>query len=331
MQESTETTLSREEIVQMVREWGCASSDAVLDPQTNIFTCSEVDGFIGYRQVNGCAIAYGDPVCPKAHIPGLVKAFHTFCKNNNLSVIYLVVSEKFSSWALENGCAVQIEYGEELFMDPNQDPRKREGVHAQLVRRKFRHAEKEGIQIVEYKELDSAIERSIENVGKQWLEARTGPQVHISNIFLFNDREGKRWFYAKKNDQIVGTIVLNKLASKNGWLMNHLMIKKDAPSGTPEMLVLVALETIKNEGSQFVTFGGVPAQNLVEIKGLNSFEKACAKMVYYVFKKMFKLETKKAFWEKFHPSSSKSFLLFQEKSIGIKELRGLTKALNMSV
>lgn len=325
---STEVT---PEMLNCIRRWGSLNSDAILDDDCSRFYLPELDGLIGYKEKKGCAVVYGDPVCSKEQWERLTDAFHEFCKEKGLSVVYLMASASFAEWATGKLTPISMQYGKEVFIDPHDDPREKTGTHASLVRRKVRHAQKEGILFFEYTGIDLEIETQIENVGREWLKSRKGVQVYISHLNLFNHRAGKRWFYAVQNDKIVGVIVLHRLEEKNGWHFNHLMILPEASNGTPELLVIMALETIKKEGSHYASFGVAPAQELGKIEGLSFMTSSIAKGCYTFCCRYFHLDGFDKFWGKFDPSSAESYLLFSEKRIGLRELLALKAALNISL
>ncbi|CRX38452.1 DUF2156 domain-containing protein [Estrella lausannensis] len=315
-----------------VRKWAGSTTDAILDPSSRIFRVSEAEGLIGYRQENGCAIVYGDPACPPDQTESLIKAFHDHCAKENLRVIYLVIGETFARWLFNHGyCKTMIEYGEELIIDPHDDPRKKEGVRACLVRRKVRHALHEDVSVKEYTTFDPRIEEGINEAGERWLKARKGPQIHFSHVRSFEHREGKRWFYAEKNGRIVGVVILSRLERHQGWLMNHLMFVPDAPHGVPELLVVTALEALSKEGCRYVTFGTVPATQLGEIQGLGGLSRYFSRRVYSLANTIYHLNGKKKFWEKFDPASTKAFLSFKDSHIGLKEVVALKKGLNATL
>ncbi len=322
----------RQKIVEKVRRYGNSAADAVLSPACTFFQHPDVDGLIGYRLEKSCAVAYGDPLCAPADISKLVQAFQEHCKNEGWSWIYMMATEPFARWAIqENMCKVMVEFGEELVMDPHDDPRKHTGDHASLVRRKVRHALKEGTTVHEYLTLNPDLEKEIEKVGTLWLEGRQGLQLHISHVHLFSDRYGKRWLYAKQGDQVVGVITLNRLESCNGWLINHLMHLADAPHGTPELLLVTALETVAKEGAQHVTFGATSGVELGEVIGMNGMSLWVSRHLFKFITRYFHLDRRKKFWEKFAPQSRRSFMLFSEDKLRFSTLKALMRALNISV
>lgn len=322
--------IERDEIIQLVRQWGGSSSDAILGPHCQIFSSPAIQGFIGYRAAAGCAIVYGEPICSPEDRYGLVRAFHEYCKKTGWSIIYVIVSEEFVCWAKKHLECAALEFGEENFIDPHDDPRAKTGTRASLVRRKVRHAQKEGTAAQEYLLPNDALEKAIEQVGEEWLKNRQGTQLYISTIRLFADRLGKRWFYATQGHRVVGVVVLNELKLKQGWLLNHLMIVPDAPHGTPELLVVTALDTLRQEGCRYMTFGAAPGDKLGEITGFGRMSCWLMRKIFAAFHKLLRLDGYNMFWKKFHPQSHRTYLLFGQPRLGWRELLGLSRAFNIS-
>jgi lysylphosphatidylglycerol synthetase-like protein (DUF2156 family) len=314
----------RQRVIECVRRYGGAASAAVLDPANTIFSYSDIDGLIGYRVEWGCAVVFGDPVCAIADRPALTEAFHRYCDNQQLNVIYVTASASFTDWALNHVCHAAIQFGEELSLDPQIDPRDRTGVYASLVRRKVKHALKSGVTASEYLEPQSELQQAMEHVGEEWLKSRRGPQLYISHVHLFDEPYGKRWFYTEHEGKIVGIVVLNELRDR-------LMMTPDAPNGTPELLVITALNAAREAGSSYVTFGAVPLESVGDLKGVGQITSWLTKHGFKLARKVFNLEGRKKFWEKFHPECEASYLLFGRKHIGIRDIGALMRALNLSL
>lgn len=327
-----EKDVERQSILKWVRSWGGSASDAVLDPSNRLFKAPGIEGLIGYRIESNCAVIFGDPIAPSKNFLPLTQAFKDYSKENGWSnIIYLTASEHFSRWALAEGiCSALVEFGQELTINPQDDPRNKKGVHASLVRRKVKHALHENSKVLEYVDKDTALEGALEEVARRWLSSRKGPQIYTSHVRLFDDRLGKRWFYAKQGEKIVGTIVLNELQANRGWLINHLMITPDAPHGTPELLVVTALETLAQEGCHFATFGSVPAHRIGEMIGFNRYIGGIARTAFAIARKIFRIDGHRKFWEKFHPEERSSYLAFYKPQVGMNEMQALFRALNVN-
>ncbi len=317
-------------IVEMVRLWGGSTTDAVLDPSMTNFQHPGIKGFIAYRLVMKCAIVFGDPICSAQDIEPLAKAFHRFMDEKDYRPIYIAASQEYAHWAIENVCGSIIEFGEELVFNNPYDPRKNTGPYGSLVRRKTKQAIRTGVSVHEYTTQDPTLEDAINEVKSLWLKGRKGPQVHISNVYLFTNRHGKRWFYAKHEERIIGVIVLNQLISQNGWHINHLMVIPEAPNGVPELLMTTVLEVLEKEKSSYASVGFIANQKLGEIRGLHKAFVPIARSIFNIASNVTQLNGLNTFWGKFHPQSKPSYLMFSRKKIGIGELIGLKKALNGS-
>lgn len=319
----------REEIVNIVRNWGDLASDAVLDPDAKIFQLPGIEGMIAYQIKSKCAVVYGNPLSPPPHRMKLIEAFEAYIENQNLQVIYISATRWFADLMINRQKHVAIEFGYELTLNPQVDPRSYTGTRGSLVRRKVRHAQKEGVSIEEYTENDPELELAISKAATEWLQQRKGLQLHISHPYLFDNRHGKRWFYAKTEKGVVGVVVLNALQERQGWLLNHLMFTPNAPNGTPEYLIVEALATVAKEGCEFISLGNASAEELQMI-GFSKIPSWIAKKTFKMIRYFFHLDGHMKFFEKFHPQSEPSYLLFKGKGISLTQIFALMQGLNLS-
>lgn len=315
-------------IASLIKQWGgSASSTTLLDPDCKIFSTANIEGIIGYRTELDTAIAFGDPVCSPSSKTELAKAFHEYCRQQGKNVVYITASEEFSKWAISTVCKGMIEVGEELILDPNCYPK--DGHNGRLLRKKMNHSHNAGVVVEEYRKDDIHLKNEIEQVGTSWLKARHGPQIYLAHVHLFNEYLGKRWFYAKQKDKIIGVLSLNQLEARQGWVLNMLMTTPDAPGGTSELLVISALETFCREGCHFLTFGATPSEQLGEIIGLGKISTSLARTIFKMTKKIFHLDGRRKYWKKFEPESERSYLLFSKPRIGFKDAVAIMRALNV--
>lgn len=326
------TGLSRQSIIERVHQWGVSSVvESILDPSCKIFSDPNINGLIGYHSNRGCAVVFGDPVCSPEDRECLVQAFHSFCEAQRKNVIYLAASEAFGHWMHEKQSSGLITFGEELFLDPQCDPKTRTGKKGISLRGKVRHAEKNGISVNEYSGEMPDLENKIQDVAAQWLKHRRGPQIYISKVRLFSERFGKRWFYAQQGERVVGSLVLNYLQAKEGWVLDRIMTIPNAPQGTSEILVVSVLETLAQEGCRFLTFGATNGATLGTIAGFGKCTSFLAQNLYKTALRCFNLHRRGKFWEKFHPQSTPSYLVFKTPRLGVHEIQGLMHTLNVSI
>lgn len=321
----------RQTLVDLVRRWGDANSDGILDARCKIFSVPEIEGVIGYRIEYGHAVVYGDPVCAPNDKSELALAFQKYCTEQKLHIIYTITSEEFSTWAAENLGYASIAFGAKVILDPQTHLLEKTGSKAVLLRKKVKKALKEGIIVKEYTGNDLQIERALEDVSTSWLNARTGFQIYMSKLRLFEDRVGKRWFYAVHEDKIVGLLLLTQLQSRHGWLFSSIMMTKNAPPGLSELFVISVLNQLENENCRYVAVGPFPSTKIGIIRGLGPLSEACTRWVYNLAKKVFRLEGHSTFWEKFQPQHEKSYLLFSSPKLRISSLRALLRGFNVNI
>ncbi|WP_166154719.1 phosphatidylglycerol lysyltransferase domain-containing protein [Neochlamydia sp. AcF84] len=318
--------LSSPQIADYVTRWGGSPSIALLDPRCQIFTSRYAEGVIGYRLAAGAAFVFGEPVCDPALKVSLALEFEEHCKKHKKNIVYTQVSQEFGDWGVRHYNGALIEVGHDFFVDPHLDPTA--GRDARMLRKKVKHALTEGTSIHEYTSPQAELEQAMEQAKQTWLKGRKGPQIYLSNIHLFNNRSGKRWFYAIKGNRLVGQCMLNQLEARGGWVINLLMATPEASGGTTELLVVSILEQLRKENCQYLTFGMVPLDKIDRITGLSAFSNWFTKTAFKGANWMFKLDGKRKYWQKYKPYYESSHLLFTNKKFMARDMFGLMRAMN---
>lgn len=311
-----------------IHQWGSSFSEAVFEAPCRIYKRDNIEGFIGYLQVCKCAVVYGDPVCSKQEVYQLAESFHQFCIEQGLTVIYISVSQSFAKWAIESHCKSLIEIGEEVILDPFCNPS--EGPSGRRLRYKINHAINNGLTVSEYITHDTEMEQAIQHVCDSWQKSRKGWQIHLGDVNFFKSRIGKRWFYIQdKTGTILGAALLSRMDLKQGWLLKYLVCVPNAPRGTSELLMNSILLTLRKENCRYVTYGMIIGEELRETIGLNKRNKFFAKVIFKIARWVFRLSERKTYWQKFLPDTEPRYLLFSNKSVGIKEIYAVAKAMKI--
>lgn len=322
--------IERQRMIGLIRKWGDVNADGLLDESCQIFSIHGVEGFIGYKIESSNAVVFGDPVCAPEEKPLFAHAFQNYCESQKIGIVYAIVSQEFADWALKNlSAATSIEFGEKFILDPQNNPLDKSGPKAVLVRKKVKHAIKEGITVKEYLTQDPHIEQGINEVADEWLQKRHGPQIFLSHLNLFKDRVGKRYFYAEQRGKIIGLIVLNAMQAKNGWMLNNLMISLGSPNGLSELLVVTALQTVGTEGSQHVVVGPLVGYQLGKIVGMGEIKATMTRWLFKFLKVVFRLEGQRTFWTKFQHNIEGCYIIFPKNNLGFMSIKALLQALNV--
>lgn len=323
------STLKRPQILELIRQWGDINTDGILDPSCRIFAIPDIEGFIGYKMESSNAVAFGDPVCAPEDKPILAQEFQNFCESQKLGTVYTLVSQEFADWAINNLSATSIEFGDKFVLDPQNHLLNNTGSKSGLIRKKVKHAVKEGIIVKEYLQEEPRIEEGIMEVVRSWLQKRRGPQVYLCQVNLFKDRMGKRYFYAEREGKIIGLLMLNAIQAKNGWLLNNLMIAKSTPNGLSELLVMTALETIAAENCSYVVVGPLVGHQLGRITGIGQMKENLIRWVFKLLKYVFSLDGQTTFWKKFEHNIEGCYLIFPKNNFGFTSLKALLQAFHV--
>lgn len=308
-----------------VRRLGSPVSTILLHtPSCQIFSVPDVEGVIGYQKIKNCAVVIGDPVCLPEHAGRLTKAFHAYCQMHDLKMIFLLASEPFAQWAINNGSRTSIQVGEELFINPVNFRTN------QKLRWKISKSLRGGIVIKEYRGDNPLLESQMKTLIETWKKARQGPQIYLGNLDFSINGVFKRIFYASQDGKIVGLLMLVPVDRLQGWVINAFLTIPGASQCIPEHVMCSTIETLANENCRFFCLGAVSGSHLGEIVGLNHFSKFLAHLIFKFSKWYFKLNTRAVYLYKFHPSSSRMYLLLNDKLTSV-ELMAIKQILNVKL
>ncbi|KAG8875397.1 hypothetical protein FRB97_005160, partial [Tulasnella sp. 331] len=130
----------------LIANYGDATNTAWLDERYNVWRHDQTGAAVGYVPQDGYAIILGDPLCDKSQYGKVMQAFLRFIKTETkLKSLWLLVGEDAEEilggklgWRTLT-CVVEAR------VDPSVDP----GESDRNVDRKIRHAQKEGVTIVD--------------------------------------------------------------------------------------------------------------------------------------------------------------------------------------
>ncbi len=292
-----------------MQRWGNHASIPLIERSCTLYTHDTIQGLIGYHQRKSSVIIFGDPLCDDADKDNFVKAFHAQCNNRGLAATYLNASEQFTRWFIEKHGGSCMSMGNELIINPKRNLRKETGFYARDLRWKHNKSVREGISVHEYTGNDPELERAIQEVGDAWLSNRSGRQARLFLLNIFNNRKGKRWFYAQQKSKIVGVLTLNQLPAQHGWLINNLMCIPGAVNSTSAFMMMHAFDVLSSEGCEFFSAGFIPEHSLNNVQGFSKINTWIMHKTYGICNKILKLHSKKQFWNQFQPTAQPTYLL----------------------
>jgi lysylphosphatidylglycerol synthetase-like protein (DUF2156 family) len=311
-------------LADVVRKFGNPVSALLLTSPYSYFQVPNIEGIIGYERVNNCAVVIGEPICSGQDLAALTHAFHDYCQKNSWKIVYLLASGSYADWALQNGCRSLIQVGEELRVDPASFHQK------QKLRWKVNQSLRNGVVIKEYTNSDQAMEFEMKETIKLWLKTKNGPQIYLGSMDFLENLADKRIFYAIQEGKIVGLAILSKIDKFHGWVLAMFFGVQHAPIGITEHLLSTIMDTLANEDCHFLCLGVVSGNKLSQMVGMNFFSRCMAHFIFNTSRWLFHLDARKIYFNKYQPTSYPTYILCSEK-LGLSELMGLRKALNVSL
>jgi lysylphosphatidylglycerol synthetase-like protein (DUF2156 family) len=319
------------DVADWVQRFGGSVSHVTSDPRCGRFSAPGIRGLIPFRRGVRCLVGIGDPICDARDTDGLAERFRRDCAGRGLSTVFAAASESFASRCVARGYAA-IEFGEELIFDPQRDPRV--GADGRELRKKLNRAARAGVIADEHARGFGAreAEREMETVANGWLSARWGPQIFITPLSLFAERQGRRWLCARHGERMIGVLSLLRVQVRRGWVFEHLVALPDAPQGTTELLVTSALDVLRGEGCRYATFGPSTLERLGRMWNVGSYGEAVGRAVFSSTARFFHLQSLSHYRRKFQACAIEpSYLLFHPARFGLCEATGLLRAFNLSL
>ena len=189
-----------------------------------------------------------------------------------------------------------------------------------------------GLIFDEYRGNNPEMEIVLDSIARDWLANRMGPQAYLIALDVFAHRESKRWFYAHKDNEVVGFLMLSRLEACNGWILNgSIMFTPQAPNSVSEFLVLSVLDILRAEGSTCLSVGPTISTEIGRIEGFGWFSKKFINFTMKSVRTLFKMQDRQRYWKKFLPRKEPSFLTFTSARVGLQELRALLRTFNVNV
>jgi lysylphosphatidylglycerol synthetase-like protein (DUF2156 family) len=324
-------TLNHHTINQYLQKFGNSASIGFFHPHCKFFGISSVDGIIGYRIEKNCIIGIGDPVCSQKDRAILAGKFNDYCKAQKKKLIYVMVSECFTNEVLQKFGGSALQFGHEIIIDSSIDIKSLEGRYPSHVRQRHKKALLNGVTAREYNGNDQETKQELANIGAQWMANRKGPQIFLLPLDIAH-ASSERWFYAKKDNQIIGFLMLNRIGMINGWVLNGtIILTPDAPKGTPEFLMLYVLETLRNEGYKCLSIGPTISSQVDRLEGFGWLSRKMINGTLKAVRRVFDMHERQRFWKKFLPRKEPSFVLFGSSRISLKEIHSILRVFNVQI
>ena len=314
----------------LIANYGDAANTSWLDPRYHVWRHPTTGAAQGYVIHNNFAIAVGDPLCAKSQYPQIISAYLQFLKEEHkqLKPLWMIAGPEVEEYLGEKFLWRTLAPAAEERADPRNNPAAKDSDLA----RKIRHAEKEGIKLIELpanEPVPSDVKEKIDQRVNDWQKVRDrkGSQIHLTQIRPWIDQEHRRYFYATTpSDGIIHAIcVLHQLSPENGYQFKFPLEFPNAPSGTIECLILHSMRMIaaSDPDAKQVTFGTGAMQQLQGGRNVGKTKIKALKKAYEAINRQFKLTNKSEFREKMGVRNEPVFVCYPRGGLGAGGIRAI--------
>jgi len=321
--------MDKELLLKYIEQFGNSASIGILHPESKFFKSKNVDGIVGYRIENNHTIVIGDPLADNSNKIEVIKEFISFFDDNKKSkkdrIIFVLISSDFSNELALHFNYSFIQFGHDISILNNLDLRSLKGTNARLLKKKYRRAIKDGLSFHEYKDYDLSIEKSFINLLNKWYKDNQGGRFYLSPLQPFAYKENKRYFYVTVNNILVGFITLNKMNGLKGFVINGLVLDKDAPKSSSEFIILNLLDTIRLEDNNILYVGPLLSSKIDKFHNIIFLYKFLINFLFFIIRNIFNMNYKQLYWDKFSPSKTGSYIVFQRSYISLSEIISLLR------
>ena len=304
-------------IEKLIANYGDATNTSWLEPRTQIWRDDFTGAAVGWVPHDSYAIIVGDPLCHTSQYTKTISGFLRFIKKEtNLKPLWLLVNAEVEETLAEKFNWRSFSVVAEQRVNPTNNP----ASHDTDLQRKIRHAEREGIKIVDIPigtPVPSDVREKVDARVEDWLKNRKGKQVHLTNIRPWQDMEHRQYHHATTKDgTIAALVVLAQLSPDHGWQVKYSLDFPGAPGGTIEHLVLHSLKALAASGVTAATFGGGAMNQLVPGHNLKGAKVKMLAKAYHAIVTELKLTNKSEFRDKLGAYEEPVYICYPPHGLG---------------
>ncbi|KAF2013101.1 aspartyl-tRNA synthetase-like protein [Aaosphaeria arxii CBS 175.79] len=311
-------------IEKLIANYGDATNTSWLEPRTEIWRDENTGAAVGFVPQDGFAITVGDPLCHQSQYLKTMTAYLKYIKKErNLKPLWLLVGSE-----VEEVLATKFNWRTfSVVAEQRVDPAHNPALNDSDVQRKIRHAEKEGVKIIDFplgSPPSDEIRQKIDARVEDWLKNRKGRQVHLTNIRPWQDVEHRQYHIAQTADgTIVAFVAMAQLSPDHGWQVKYSLDFPNAPGGSIEHIVTHALKVVAQDGTTTVTFGGGASAKFTPGHNVKGTRVKVLSRAYHAIATELKLTNKTEFREKLGATDDPSYICYPPHGLGPMAIKAI--------
>jgi phosphatidylglycerol lysyltransferase len=262
----------------------------ILNPDFCYWFDEEIDAVAGYFREGDWWAVGGGPICAPDVEREACRRLEADAAKSRRHVIYVCADERLRRLlGDEHHSAVTL--GAEPFREPARWPARVKS--SASLRQQLNRSRNKGVVVHEVTPADvTARMDELKDVVLDWLTTRPLPAMRFLNDPRTLDGElaDRRIWLATQHERPVAFLLASPVVRRNGFLMEQISRRHNAPNGTAELLIDAALRAWAAEGKTFATLGMVVLSTHVQqqmamnppwVRTMFSFARAHGRRFYH--------------------------------------------------
>ncbi len=230
------------------------TSYQILNPGIGHWFAPRLPAVVGYVRRGGYLVAAGAPACPEENLREAAEEFERFARERGRRVCWVCAEERLRT-ALADGEHSSIAIGAQPEWNPAGWERivnKRGSLRAQLNR-----ARNKEVRIEAVGNGEAAKRPELRRCVEEWLKMRRLPPLHFLTEpqTLEGVMTDRVLLAARRRGETVAFLLASPVGPRNGYLVEQIARKPEAPNGTSELLIDAAMRRFAAEGRSYATLG----------------------------------------------------------------------------
>lgn len=200
----------------------------------------------------------GDIIAKEENLREAAEKFIASAHKRKKIAAFMPTTEKFARAVISNRVKA-VKIGASPYFDlPNWNPK---GNKAKHLRANLNQGRRAGISVTKISDIGESFQAEVSELCESWL---TNCRAAVKFGWLFDLSpfllaERKRFFAARDgNGKLFGLLAASPIPARDGWYLEDVLRRADAPNGTTDLPVYEALKTFAAEGAKIATLGTVP-------------------------------------------------------------------------
>jgi len=250
---------SRIELLRLQQQFGYNAHALVgIAPETRIWSCPEFQGAVSYNEFGKVWLVTGDPLASAENIADVADSFLQASRAHGRVVGFMPATQRFARLSRRVGLRA-IKVGAAPYFDlATWAPR---GDRAKKARAGVNQARRSGVRVAIVDKIDEKLISESSCLCKSWLSTRRSALKFgwLFSVDLFQHKERKKYFTARDaTGKLVGFLAASPIPARDGWYLEDVLRRPDAPNGTTDLLVVEVLELLRRDGAKLATLGTAP-------------------------------------------------------------------------